>query len=290
MAVKDTPPYFNVLSKEAVNLAEEIETSISAINEEENTKFLAEQALGCFGRYRGCVLQISRLADHEKRIKASGPHHIGAVSCLGGTEALIDFESLLFHGRSALDRIAFFVAKKIYDQDCDKYPRLPNVLTNFKEQDDRATDLLNIFNTVNPFFDGVLCDTPSAKKSLRSHLIHKSTASENAIALFTLHFLGDDKHIAFDAILGDYSLFRTTHELAQGLTFFVLNTLSLYVGSGRVLEFSKCKPSWHSQMVDYRQYESDDLDSVAFTIWCTTPSGCVLRPVRLCPNVINEAY
>lgn len=290
VAVKDTPSYFDILSPKALKLAEEVENSISASSQDKDDKGLAEQALGCFERYRACVLQVARLAKHEENIRAKAPHQSGTALCIRGSEALIDFESLLFHGRSALDRTAFFVAKKIYSQDCDKYSKLSNVLSNFEKQDRRATDILNMVNITLPFFEGVLCDTKSRKKSLRSHIIHKSTASENAIALFTLYFLGNKERIAFDAILGEYSLFGTTQRLIYGLTYFVLNTLSLYIGPGHVLELSNCEPSWHSKMVDYRLHESDKQNAVGFTVWRTYPSGCVLRTVKLRPNVCNEAY
>jgi hypothetical protein len=207
-----------------------------------------------------------------------------------GMEALIDFESLLFHGRSSLDRVAFFIAKQIYRQDCDDYHKLANMLDNFKAKDPKASSLINIITAANPIFEGIMYDVPSGKKSLRSHLIHKSTASENASARFTVHCIAPQKQIAFDSILDSYPIFNTSQSLGEGLAFVILNTLSLYLELGKTLPFEKFGFKWKSKMVDYREYLSDNNNAISFTIWNTTPSGCTLSPVLLRPEILNKAY
>lgn len=223
-------------------------------------------------------------------MKSKSPVSGDQMVAMRGAEVLVDFESLLFHGRSSLDRIAFFTARQIYGQNCDKYPKLAKVLGNFKKQDAKASRLIDIIDTANPNFEGILFDSLSGKKSLRSHVIHKSTASENAIALFTLHCLGPSKRIAFDSIIGDFPLFQTTHILGQALAFVILNVLSLYVGLGQTLSFEAFRLKWEPVMVDYRDYLSDSQSAQRFTVWNTTPSGCRLSPVPLRPEIMGKTY
>lgn len=290
VAKKDDPPYFALLQPEALDLANRIENKITACNQVQNKTFNAWAALGCYERFRGCIFLISRLAQHEKKIRAMAPQSINEMRAYRGAEVLIDFESLLFHGRGALDRVAFFISKQIYNQDCDKYSKLANVLGTFKINDCRASKLVKIITNANPIFEGIILDLPSGEKSLRSHLIHKSTASENTIAQFTLYCIAPQKRIAFDLILGDYPLFKSSQSLGKGLAFVVLNALSLYIGIDEVIPIEKCGLKYESRMVDYREYLSDSHSTNRFTIFNTTPSGFSLLPVSLSSEILNKAY
>ena len=290
VAYKDDPPYYSRLAPSIIDFANDIESEIAAHNQDPKKTNIAGAALGCFERFCGCMLYIWRISQHEESIKAKGPIDVGKMVGLSGKEVLIDFESLIFHSRSSLDRVAFFVAKQIHNQDCDKYPKLVNMLSSFQKKDDSASRLIEIINIANPIFQGILFDNPSGKKSLRSHLIHKSTASENARSLFTLHCIGPQKRIAFDSILGDYAVFKTSQNLGRGLTFVVLNVLSLYLGLNRTLPFDAFDLRWESQMVDYRDYLSECHEAKRFTIFNTHPSGCSLLPVPLIPEILTKAY
>lgn len=290
VAHKDAPPYFAILSDAACAFAEDIENNIATCDQNSEKSHLSLSALGCFERFRGCILYVWRIAQYEKFLKSQSPVCGDQMVAIRGAEALVDFESLLFHGRSSLDRIAFFTSKQIYSQDCDKYPKLANVLSNFKKRDDKTSILLDILAEINPCFEGVLYDPPSGEKSLRSHVIHKSTASENAIALFTLHCIAPQRRIAFDSIIGDYPLIQTTCALGQALAFVILNTLSIFLGTGRILSLEDFKLKWNPVMVDYRRYMSDGQNTQNFTVWNTTPSGCRLSPVSLRPEIFDESY
>ncbi len=290
VAKKDDPPYFSLLQPEALDLANRIENKITACNQDQNKTFNASAALGCYERFRGCIFLILRLAQHEERIRSMAPQSINKMGAYRGAEVLIDFESLLFHGRGALDRVAFFISKQIYDQDCDKYPKLANVLGNFIINDCRASKFVKIITNANPIFEGILLDLPSGEKSLRSHLIHKSTASENAIAQFTLHCIAPQKRIAFDSILDNYALFKSSQNLGKGLAFVILNALSLYIGIDEVIPLKKFGLKWKSRMVDYREYLNDSHSTIKFTIFNTTPSGFLLSPVSLSSEILNKAY
>ena len=289
VASKIDYPYFDILQKNVIDFSDEIEGKIASCNQCQGKKMLAEASLGCFERFRGCIMQISRISHHEIQIRDRSPQTIGEASFVRGAEVLTDFESLLFHGRGTIDRLTFFITKQIYGQCCDEYPKLVNVLNNFTS-DSRATALVDIVLAANSFFEGVLFDAPPDKKSLRSHLIHKSTAGENTHTLFTLHYIAPNKRIAFDSILGDYPLFKTTMNLGRALSFVVLNTLSLYIGNGDTLPIDDFNLKWKSKFVDYRDYISESHTNNRFTLLETTPSGCILSPVSLRPEIASQAY
>jgi hypothetical protein len=289
-AHKDDPSYYAILPQDIIGLCNDIQDAMAAINQVPGKSKLARAALGCFDRFNGCIMCIWRISRHEEAIKAMAPTAVGQMVGLRGAEILIDFESLLFHSRSSLDRVAFFVAKQIHNQDCDKYPKFVNVLKNFQQKDSRASKLIEVITVANPMFEGILFDDHCGKKSLRSHLIHKSTASENTRSLFTLHRIVPDKRIAFDSILGDYAILKTSQILGQGLAFVALNALSLYLNLNHTLTVSDFKLRWESQMVDYRDFLSERPDAERFIIFNTDPSGCSLSPVPLSPEILNRAY
>ncbi len=287
MACKDKPPYYSILTPKVIEFANTIENEISKHHNKKPN--IAEAALGCFERFRGCMLCIWRMSQHESSIKAKAPTKVGEMVGIRGAEILIDFESLLFHSRSSLDRVAFFFAKQIYDQDCNDYPKFANVLGCFQKKDDLASRLIDIISNSNPLFEGVLFDI-LGKKSLRSHVIHKSTACENAISLFTLHCVGPNKRIAFDSILDDYAILKTSQNLGRGLPFVILNALSLYLGMDRTLSLNDFALGWETQMVDYRDYISECSDAKRFTISNIYPSGIKSFTVSLNPEIKEKAY
>ena len=262
-----------------------IETEIA----KPQNKDIAEAARGCFERFRGCMLCIWRMSEHENSIKAEAPTEVNKMIGITGAEIVIDFESLLFHCKGSLDRVVFFVSKQIHGEDCSKYQRFANVLSNFKEKDDRALRLIDVIKDSNSLFEGVLIDIPG-KKSLRSHVIHKSTASENARSLFALHCVGPNKRIALDSILDDYAILKTSQNLGKAIPFVILNALSLYLGMDQTLSLNDFTLKWETQMVDYSDYISECSDAIRVTIYNIFPSGCTLSPVSLNPEITKKAY
>ena len=285
MASKDEPPYYSILTPKVIDFANAIETEIS----KPQHKAIAVSTRGCFERFRGCMMCIWRMSEHENRIKEKAPTEIAKMVGITGAEIVFDFESLLFHSKGSLDRVAFFVSKQIYGQDCDKYTRFANVLGNFKEKNDHALQLINVITDSNPLFEGILFDI-GTKKSLRSHVIHKSTASENARSWFTFHCIEPNKRIALDSILDDYAIFQTSQDLGKSLPFVILNALSLYLGMNRTLSLNDFTLKWETQMVDYRDYISECSDAIKFTIYNTYSSGFTLYPVSLNPEICKKAY
>ncbi len=285
MAYKDDPPYYSILTPKVIDFANAIESEIA----KPHNKKIAGAARGCFERFHGCMMCIWRMSEHENSIKTKAPTEVNKMVGITGAEIVIDFESLLFHSKGSLDRVAFFVAKQIYNVDCDKYQKLANVLKNFKEKDVRALRLIDIITGSYPLFEGVLIDIVG-KKSLRSHVIHKSTASENARSLFALHCVGPNKRIALDSILDDYAIFKTSQNLGKALPFVILNALSLYLGMDRTLSLNDFVLGWETQMVDYRDFISECSDAKSFSIYNTYPSGCQLFPVSLNPEIRKKAF
>ena len=289
-ALKGDRAYYSLLNNEVKSFIEAISSEIAASDQNRQTNYLAVGASGCLERLSACVLQLYRLAMHEKDIRAQAPQQPGEMVGVRKAEALFDFEALLFHSRSALDRVSFFIAKQIYRQDCDKFTKLARVLSNFEKKDIRAKRLIQIISETSKIFEGIVIDSFSGQKSLRSHLIHKSTAEENSTVSFTLHCLSDQRRLAFDCILNGYPLFGTAKRLGEGLSFLVLNALSLYLGGDKILSLENCKMAWENNMVDFQEFQTNDENGERFFLWAVSPSGFWIKSVVLTSMVKSRSY
>jgi hypothetical protein len=289
-ALKSDRAYYSLLNDEVKLFIETIGSEIAAGDQDRRTNYLAVGASGCLERLSSCFLQLYRLAMHEKEIKEQAPQQPGEMVGLRKVEALFDFEALLFHSRSALDRISFFIAKQVYRQDCDKFTKLGRVLSNFEKKDTKAKRLIEIISEASKIFEGVVINSLSGQKSLRSHLIHKSTAAENSTVSFTLYCLPNQRRLAFDCILNGYPLFGTAKRLCEGLSFLVLNALSIYVGGNKILPIENCKMAWENNMVDFQEFQTNDENGKRFSLWATSPSGIWIKSVVLTSMIMSRTY
>ncbi|MBW2099040.1 MAG: hypothetical protein JRG77_09680 [Deltaproteobacteria bacterium] len=116
VAVKGDRVYYSLLNDEVKSFIEAISSEIAVSDQNRQTNYLAVGASGCLERLNSCFLQLYRLAMHEKEIREQAPQQPGEMVGIRKVEALFDFEALLFHSRSALDRVTFFVAKESVPQ------------------------------------------------------------------------------------------------------------------------------------------------------------------------------
>jgi len=138
------------------------------------------KAKACIDRLEAFCLQVTRLAEHARslarcpvpeayerearqRLGLSGfPHGVTVMRVFD--EACTDFESLLFHGRAALDVVTRFIASE-HGQRNESFSDLRNLLTRNAPRDDvRASAVLRVLDEV-PEIEGVLADPLCAKMS-----------------------------------------------------------------------------------------------------------------------------
>lgn len=289
-AQADEPEHFSLVSSRARESVREIYAKVGLEPKEAEDIGLNIGAFGCLERLSACLLQIQRLADHAADIRSKAPLDRGEMIGIRAPKALFDFETLLFHSRSALDRLTFFVCRQIYGEQCDRFSKLQKVISNFGHKDRRVGPLRQILRETSATLVGTLIDTPDGRRCLRSHLIHRSTVGEICTVGFVLHCVAPARRLAFDTIISGHPLFGTAHAVGTAVVFVVLNTLSLYLGCGVPIGSTESCLMWSHNFVDFRHFESTGKKTQTFSVWQPTPSGFYLKPVSLSKKVCEMVY
>jgi len=201
--------------------------------------------------------------------------------------ALFDFETLLFHSRALLDRITFFIARQIYNQDCDRPNKLKNVLLDFIKKDMRANQAIKILDETMSTFCGLIIDSDT-DKSLRSHLIHKSTSGESTTCAFTIHTAPENTVIRFDYEIKAYPLMGSAWLLSSYIPYFALNILAVYIGHDNILRLDDCKPIWENNLICFSQNIDHSGCGPKLSIAKMHPSGFELISKNLKPSVLSD--
>lgn len=194
------------------------------------------------------LYQSKRLKQHSKELCSLAPP---PEQLLGhsGIEALTDFETLLYLGRSALDRLTFAIAKQTYCQDCEKFYKLARILGNYERKDKRAEHAIKVIELALPDFQGVLIDGKDGKTGLRSLLAHSRSTGECLTHVFAVHRSTDGKILRFDLELERNGVLNTSWALNKTVPFVVLNLVALYSDFGRTITLKDCHPNWAPQCI-----------------------------------------
>jgi hypothetical protein len=140
-------------------LTEKVSRDLTEASPKEEKALLNIHA--CLQRFRSLLLQSSRIANHSQEALRIIPPP-GAMLAAGIDDTCIDFESLLFHGRAALDRLTFYLCLQHYNQpNADRFSKLRNVMLNFNKEDPKARKTLDFLEEVLPSLEGILVDTES---------------------------------------------------------------------------------------------------------------------------------
>lgn len=284
------PRHFSLLSPEAHALIEQLYGRVGQRPLGPEDERVNSAGLGCLERLSACLLQTQRLADHASQIRKRAPDVPGSMVGVRAPEALFDFEALLFHSRSALDRLTCFICRCFYGDQCDIFSRIRNVLGNFRKRDTRVGLLETVLAEAFPILENTLIDVPDGKRCLRSELIHRSTAGENCYSGFVLHCPDPNRHLAFDTILADRALLSTTATITSTILFVILNALSIYFGLTNRITLIQSQLSWQHGFVDFRDFEASTERGKVFSVWKAVASGFVLSPVVLREDITEMAY
>ena len=289
-------PDFIVLGKAATKYLDELNGLISQRHEtgDDEEKRLMVSASGCLKKLDAFFLQSWRLAQRIprilQRILEKPPMQPGTMIGLRDIKALTDFESLLFHGRALLDRLTFYLAKQNYNQDCDKFNKLRNVLANIGKKDERAQSALKIIDESLPSIRGLLIDSEDGKKSLRSTLIHKSTTVENTSCDFTIHALSGGGQIRFDSEIMQFPLMGSAWSLTKYVPFLTLNLLGIYLEHATTLPLYQCNPTWENPFVHFSGHIDPDRKGQIISLVKMHPSGFeIISEQHLQPDVVRLA-
>jgi len=215
---------------------------------------------------------LARLAKHAEELCALVP---SPDEMLGqsGVEALADFETLLYLGRSTLDRLTFAIAKQTYGQECEKFDKLVNILGNYEKKEKRAAHAINVIRVSLDTFQGVLINHKDGKSGLRSLLAHSRSTGESLTHVFTVHRNKDGKVLRFDLELERNGVLNTSWMLNKSVSFVVLNLVALYSDFGKTLTLKDCTPTWSPQCVCLSSFVDDTAQGPRFTTLRTNACG-----------------
>ena len=185
-----------------------------------------------------------------------------------------------------LDRITFFIAKQIYGQDCDSPKKLKNIINNFTKKNKRADQAMQIIDEAMPAFYGVILDAENGDKSLRSHLIHKSTSGESTTCSFTIHTAPEKRVIRFDSEIKGYPLIGSAWKLSQYIPFISLNLLGVYLGHDNAISLDECMPMWSNNLKCFSEHIDESENGPKFSILTMNPSGTEIITKHLKQSVL----
>jgi len=288
LAVGNEENNFGVLNEKAHNYFRQIQRIIYNKHNDgdKDQKRLMVGAQGCLERLESILILSNRLDVYNKSVCNQQHPSPGSFVGFKITNAMFDFESILFHSRALLDRITFFISKQIYNQDCDKPNKIINVLNNFVKNDNRASQAIQIVDDSMPAFLGLIIDNDN-EKSLRSHLIHKSTIGENTTCVFTIHSAPGNKVLRFDYEVKGYPIIGSSWELSKFIPFYSLNLLGIYIGCDKTIALHDCIPIWKNNLIHFSNLIDETESGPKFSTVKMNPSGFEVNTSFLKPSILS---
>jgi len=290
VAIGQERPDINILKSQAIEFIINLKALISKKHQDEDLlqKKKMSSLHGCIVRLKGILRQSERLAQYCQEIYNLKLPNQKSFTAFTHDYALFDFESMLFQARSLLDRITFYISKQQYNQDCDTFNKLKNVLENSVKRDLMVQQLIELIDKTTPIFSGLLIDSNN-KKSLRSDLIHKSTIGERSSSGFGINIISEHKVIRFDHEIKKYPLMGSAWLLTKYITFFTLNVLSLVLEYNKKILIEDCEPTWKNNFIHFSSFLDPSLQGPRLSIIKLTASGFEIKTRNLKPNVLELA-
>lgn len=297
--------HYEALPPWAAAQLEQLRASLNKlwVASDESGKPRLRKAAACLDRLSACCLQVSRMAAHartlERRPLPANAARIareqtavgferGMVIVRTFDEACVDFESLLFHSRAALDVLTRFVAAE-HGQVNELFSKLRNILTNVG-QDARAATLLRVLDEAQAL-KGVLTDPEDAPvgKSLRSLVAHYTSLQVEIKGAFTVTRLPNGRLLIFDCSALGHPVLATARRLAQDVPFVVLSAVATYLGEPSPLNRSGCQPTWRNPTVVFDDFIDEMRRGPIFDVAAAIPDGFTYRREHLKPDVLRFA-
>ena len=274
LAVPGPSADYGTLSKPGAGYLDELQKSLSKnwLNSEGSDQALVGDLISCIERLTSFLFQCSRIPAHQERVCKRIPQMGEAVS-VSAVEACVDFESLLFLARAAIDKLTFCIASQIYGQKCDKFQKLINILNNFNKKDKKAAKTIEGINFVLPKVKGILINTDDGKTSLRSLLAHRRSFGESITGSFTIHHGDGNRILRFDHEVCGYPLIETAWRLNQLIPFIILKIVGIYSGNGKTVTLKDCIQAWKNRFIPLNKYIDDSEEGIKITIPILTHSG-----------------
>lgn len=295
MAVPGPSADYGTISKPGAGYLDALQKSISKNwnNSQGSEQAFLGDLMSCIERLTSFLFQCSRIPAHQERICTVIPQMKDAVS-VSAVEACVDFESLLFLARAAIDKLTFCIATRIYGQKCDKFQKLINILSNFNKKDKKAAKTTETLNFILPKVKGILINSDDGKTSLRSLLAHRRSFGESITGSFTIHHGDGNRVLRFDHEVCGYPLIGTSWRLNQLISFIILKIVGIYSDYENTITLKDCNPAWKKRFIPLSKYIDDSDKGLKITIPILTHSGvkinnrCLKREVLKLSESISK--
>jgi len=264
LAIAGAPSHQNILCKEGSEFMQGLAKHFTDFRNNggehsEIAKWIA--SLDCLQSF---LYQANRLKNHSEKLRSQMPPP-GQMMAASGSEALTDFESLLYHGRAALDRLTFAIAKQTLRTNCEKFPKLPKILRDHKAKGDYIEQTISVIENGIEQVRGILIDHEGGKTGLRSLLAHSKSTGEATNHVFTIQRDYNNKVMYFDLDMHGKGVINTAHTLNQIIPYVIVNAVSLFSGYGKTLDYDGFQPNWEPRCACLTDYITEDESGIKFT-------------------------
>ena len=196
---------------------------------------------GCLEKLESTLLQGKRLRSYHDALITEARSLQGTNiqgTARQGSDACADFEAFVLQGRSAHDRLTWFIGRA-FKNPCQSFRRLKNVLADFAGKDESAQEILNIATAADDCFDGTFGKLET-DQSLRDLVAHHHALVEGTRTCFAVVRTEHDRALILDCEVELPGLplrlpvLRTAHISIGFLSFVVLNSVAVFLGVDRL--------------------------------------------------------
>jgi len=251
-------------------------------------------ARACLDRLDAVLLQAYRMRRHANFWywkPAPGSPGVAelvpkSLLVITATEACVDFESLLFHGRAALDRVTLMI-DRMQNGNCSSFSSFSNILRSIvpPERSRRLQALVSECAVVR----SVLLSGPD-RKGLRDQVAHRAAFSEGTTILFTVFRCADGRLLVFDAKVFGVSVIHTACALAAEIPYLVINMITVALGFDEPEPMTAFRGSWADPFIDRDEFISENQEHLRFPVGMRATHGAfTMNWQRVRPELFNRA-
>lgn len=238
-------------------------------NLENKDEKISKNSFACLDCMHSFLIQGLRVKNNFEKllsnIQSNSDHSLpitdNSLIAINSIDIMTDYESMLYHARSTLDRLSFYIAKQLYN-----YKRSDNFGENFKTffskvHPDTYTfeaylTLLEVYDS----FKGILINFDDGGTGLRSLLAHSKSHDEAIKGNFSIIILSKNDLLFFDQeLIKSIGLLESTLKLLNNIPFLLLNLLSIFSGCKDRISLSECQIEWTKIWVSPNDYLTGDV-------------------------------
>ena len=255
---EENPSYFDhVISENVINHYRKIKEFLRIEWKNKDKQKSLLEIRGCLDKFSSVIFQINRLNIHQKVLLKNVENFLDKeqkemVMAINLEEACYDFEALLLHSRSTLDRLTLFITRtNNRNNPNNSFKDFRNVIQN-NFPDLVKNNLLKILNQC-AWLEEFIITKDDEHRSVRDSIAHYSSFNERTEYCFNIVKIGKNEIIVTDMESYGIKLFQSMWNLCYYLSFLVLNILSYYTINENI-ELNECLPKWKNLTVGISDY------------------------------------